>query len=214
MTDGLDAHGAAAAGMLGGDEATYGALLQSIVDVARAIFGAEAASIFLYDEEADELVFEAVSGQGGDTLMGARFPSSTGIAGFALVTRQPLLVDDLQNDPRFSRDRAAATGFVPTSIVASPLLHDERALGVLSVLDRDPDRPFGVAELDLLSRFSTQAAIGLDLLLSARRARSTLRDEGTASVVARVAALLDDEDDDAGRALLEAIERVLASRRA
>ena len=214
MTDGLDAHGAAAAGMLGGDEATYGALLQSIVDVARAIFGAEAASIFLYDEEADELVFEAVSGEGGDTLVGTRFPSSTGIAGFALVTRQPLVVDDLRNDPRFSRERAAATGFVPTSIVASPLLHDERVLGVLSVLDRDPERPFGVAALDLLSRFSTQAAIGLDLLLSARRARSALRDEGTASVVARVAALLDDEDEDAGRALLEAIERVLASRRA
>ena len=214
MTDGLDAHGAAAAGMLGGDEGTHGALLQSIVDVARTIFGAEAASIFLYDEEADELVFEAVSGQGGDTLVGTRFPSSTGIAGFALVTRQPLVVDDLQNDPRFSRERAAATGFVPTSIVAAPLLHDERALGVLSVLDRDPGRPFGVAQLELLSRFSTQAAIGLDLLLRARRARAALGGEGTAGVVARVAALLDDEDDVAGRALLEAIERVLASRQA
>jgi GAF domain-containing protein len=214
VRDEQDARGAAAAGVLGGDEATYRGLLQSIVDVARAIFGAEAASIFLYDEEADELVFEAVSGQGGDTLVGARFPSSTGIAGFALVTRQPLVVDDLENDPRFSRDRAASTGFVPTSIVSSPLLHDERALGVLSVLDRDPSRPFGVAELDLLSRFSSQAAIGLDLLLSARRARSALDGEGTASVVARVAALLADGDDEAGRALLEALERVLSSRRA
>ena len=212
MSEELDARGAAAAGMLGGDEDTYRALLQSIVDVARSIFGAEAASIFLYDEEADELVFEAVSGQGGDTLVGARFPSSTGIAGFALVTRQPLVVDDLDNDPRFSRDRAAATGFVPTSIVASPLLHDERTLGVLSVLDRDPERPFGVAELDVLSRFSTQAAIGLDLLLSARRARSALDGEGSGSVVARIATLLEDEDDDAGTALLEAIERVLARR--
>ena len=213
MGDELDAHGAAAAGMLGGDEATFRMLLQSIVDVARAIFGAAAASIFLYDEEADELVFEAVSGEGGDTLVGARFPSSTGIAGFALVTRQPLVVDDLENDPRFSRDRAASTGYVPSSIVAAPLLHDERALGVLSVLDRAADRPFGVAELDLLSSFSTQAAIGLDLLLSARRAQSALGDEGSGSVVARVAALLDDEDAEAGRALLEAIERVLSSRR-
>lgn len=212
MTDEHDAREAAAAGMLGGDEGTYRALLQSIVDVARAIFGAEAASIFLYDEESDELVFEAVSGQGGDTLVGTRFPSSTGIAGFALVTRQPLVVDDLQNDPRFSRERAASTGFVPTSIVASPLLHEERTLGVLSVLDRAADRPFGVAELDLLSRFSTQAAIGVDLLLSARRAQSALGGDRRASVVARVAALLDDADDDAGSALLEAIERVLARR--
>ena len=50
--------------MLGGDEETYRELLASIVDVARSIFAAEAASIFLLDEEADELVFEAVSGRG------------------------------------------------------------------------------------------------------------------------------------------------------
>ena len=119
MTDGPDTR--AAAGLLGGDEETYRELLQSIVDVARAIFGAQAASIFLLDEERDELVFEAVSGRGEGQLVGARFPSSTGIAGFALVTRQPLVVDDLESDPRFSQDRARTTGYVPSSIVASPL---------------------------------------------------------------------------------------------
>jgi GAF domain-containing protein len=210
MTDAPDAR--AAAGLLGGDEETYEELLQSIVDVARSIFGAEASSIFLLDDERDELVFEAVSGRGEGELLGARFPSSTGIAGFALVTRQPLVVDDLESDPRFSQDRARATGYVPSSIVASPLLHDERALGVLSVLDRAPDRPFGLAELELLSRFSTQAAIGLDLLLRARRARESLVDDGSAALVSRVAALVDDADDDAGRRLLEALERVLATR--
>lgn len=211
MSGGPDRRGAAVAGMLGGDEATYRELLQSIVDVARAIFAAEAASIFLLDEGADELVFEAVSGRGEDGLVGSRFPSSTGIAGFALVTRQPLVVDDLGADPRFSRDRAEATGYVPTSIVASPLLHDERALGVLSVLDRDPGRPFGLAELELVSRFSTQAAIGLDLLLRARRARALLggAEGGSAALVARVAGLLDTADADAGTQLLEALEKLL-----
>jgi GAF domain-containing protein len=210
MTNGPDPR--AAAGMLGGDEATYRELLQSIVDVARALFGAEAASIFLLDDDNDELVFEAVSGRGEGDLVGSRFPSSTGIAGFALVTRQPLVVDDLDSDPRFSRDRARATGYVPSSIVASPLLHDERALGVLSVLDRAPDRPFGLAELELLSRFSTQAAIGLDLLLRARRARESLVEDGSAALVSRVAALVDGAEDDAGRRLLEALERILAAR--
>jgi GAF domain-containing protein len=204
-----DVSSAAATGMLGGDEETFRALLQSIVDVARSIFGAQAASIFLLDEERDELVFEAVSGQGEATLIGTRFPSSTGIAGFALVTRQQLVVDDLASDPRFARDRAEQTGYVPTSIVASPLLHDEAVLGVLSVLDRDADRPFGLAELDLLSRFSTQASIGLDLLLRARRARETLAGEGGGALVARIAALLDGRDDDAGQKLLEALERLL-----
>ncbi len=212
MTDELDARSAAATGLLGGDEETFRELLQSIVDVARTIFGAKAASVFLLDEEADELVFEAVAGEGEGTLIGSRFPSSTGIAGFALVTRQPLVVDDLEADPRFSRDRAESTGYVPNSIVASPLLHEERALGVLSVLDRAPDRPFGLAELELLSRFSTQAAIGLDLLRRARLARSALGGDGSAVLVARVASLVEDADDDAGRSLLEALERVLSAR--
>jgi GAF domain-containing protein len=211
LSDVLDRRREAATGMLGGDETTYRELLQSIVDAARSIFAAEAASIFLLDEEADELVFEAVSGRGEGTLVGSRFPSSTGIAGFALVTRQPLVVDDLDSDPRFARDRAAETGYVPSSIVASPLLYGERALGVLSVLDREPSRPFGLAELEILSRFSTQAAIGLDLLLRARRARTALGDDesGTGPLVARVAALLDETDEDAGRRLLEALEALL-----
>ena len=83
---------------------------------------------------------------------------------------------------------------------------------MLSVLDRAADRPFGVAELELLSRFSTQAAFGLDLLLRARRARSALAGEGTAALVARIASLLDDEEGDEGVRLLEALERVLVSR--
>ncbi len=203
---------AVAAGVLAA-EAGHRELLQSIVEVARAIFGARASSIFLLDEEADELVFEAVSGRGGDTLVGARFPSSTGIAGFALVTRQPLVVDDLASDPRFSAERATSTGYVPSSIVASPLLHDEGALGVLSVLDRARDRPFGIAELELLSVFSTQAAIGLDLLLRARTARAALAGDRDAALVGRLAALLAEEDGDAGRLLFEALERALARRR-
>src|SRR5256885_14630025 len=62
-------------------EAEHRALLQSIVEVARAIFSAKAASIYLHDEEADELVFEAVAGEGAERPIGMRFPSSTGIGG-------------------------------------------------------------------------------------------------------------------------------------
>ena len=51
--------------MLGSEE-SYRELLQSIVEVARAIFGATASSVFLLDEETDELVFEAVAGEGAE----------------------------------------------------------------------------------------------------------------------------------------------------
>jgi GAF domain-containing protein len=185
-----DLRAAAAAGVLDAEE-EYAALLQSIVEVARAIFSARASSIFLLDEEADELVFEAVAGEGAGELVGRRLPSSTGIAGWVLVTRQPLVLEDVGGDPRFARDAAESTGYVPRGLMAVPLLHEERVLGVLQVLDREDER-FSLAEIDLLGLFANQAAIALDLLGRARRAKALLDGEGEAAVVARLAALVDE----------------------
>jgi GAF domain-containing protein len=206
---------AVAAGVLGAEEA-HRALLQSVVEVARAIFRAKASSIFLLDEEADELVFEAVAGEGAETLVGQRFPSSTGIAGWVLVTRQPLVIEDVGADQRWSRETAESTGFVPKGLMAVPLLHEERSLGVLEVLDRPQDTRFTLREMDLLSLFANQAAIALDLLQRARRAQAALGGEGEAALLARIAAKLerraDDEDGAALAAslqLLQALEHLL-----
>jgi GAF domain-containing protein len=213
MTDENGYREAAATGMLATEEG-HQALLQSIVDVARAIFGARASSVFLLDEATDELVFEAVSGEGEGELVGRRFPSSTGIAGWVLVTRQPIVIDDLQQDPRFAKQAAESTGYVPHGLMAVPLLLEERALGVLEVLDRPNDTQFTLAEMDLLSLFAYQAAIGLDLLQRARRARSVLEGgSGAAAAVARLAASLEGaEDNRAATNLLEALEAVLRAR--
>src|ERR671933_414647 len=113
---------AVAAAVLGAEE-EHRALLQALVEVARAILSARASSVLLLDEERDELVFEAVSGEGSDTLVGRRFPSSTGIAGWVLVTRQPLVIEDVESDPRFGKEAAEATGYVPKGLMAVPLLN-------------------------------------------------------------------------------------------
>jgi len=211
MTDGNSYREAVAAGMLPSEE-SHQALLQSIVNVARAIFGAKASSIFLLDTATDELVFEAVSGEGEGDLVGMRIPSSTGIAGWVLITGQPIVIDDLQQDPRFARQAAERTGYVPKGLMAVPLVNGENTLGVLQVLDRAKDRTFSLGEIDLLILFANQAAIGLDLLQTARRARAvTERGEGSEAVVARLAALLEHaKDDSAGLRLLESLEAVLA----
>ncbi|MBD0348389.1 MAG: GAF domain-containing protein [Thermoleophilia bacterium] len=204
---------AVAAGVVGSDEA-YRALLQSIVEVARAIFGARASSIFLLDETTDELVFEAVAGEGADTLIGTRIPSSTGIAGWVLVTRQPLVLEDVTQDPRFARDVAERTGYVPQGLMSVPLLHEERALGVLNVLDRPQQARFTLEEMDLLGMFANQAAIALDLLQRARRARALVdhNASGDTAAVARLAETietLEDERRAAGVRLVQALDDIL-----
>jgi GAF domain-containing protein len=207
-----DLRAAVAAGALGSEQ-SYRELLQSIVEVARSIFDARASSVFLFDEESDELVFEAVAGEGAGDLVGQRFPSSTGIAGWVLVTRQPLVVEELDQDPRFAREAAESTGFVPKGLMAVPLLHEDNALGVLEVLDRPQKAAFSLAEMELLGRFANEAAIALDLLQRAREARSVLESEGgEAEAIARFASLLaeaEPERREAALRLLGAIEELL-----
>lgn len=203
---------AVAAGVLATEEANR-ALLQSIVEVARAIFGAHGSSVLLLDEETDELVFEAVAREEERHLLGMRFPSGTGIAGWVVSTRQPLVIDDLSTDPRHARDVAERTGYVPRGLMAVPLLHDERSLGVLQVLDRK--NAFSLAEMDLLGMFANQAAIALDLLRRARRAKAALDGAGSdVAAVARVAAALEALEGpprEAALRLLGALEEVLTT---
>ena len=173
--------------------------------------------MFLLDAETDELVFEAVSGEGEESLVGRRFPSSTGIAGWVLVTGQSLVLDDVTADPRFASQAAQSTGYVPKAIMAVPLESGDRTLGVLEVLDRPSGERFTMAESDLLGMFAAQAAIALDLLERSRSARRLLDDDGgDAAVLTRLAAALESaeaDDREAALALLQALEQVVSRLR-
>jgi len=202
---------AVAAGVLAADE-QFGRLLRSIVDVARAIFGAKASSIMLLDPDTEELVFAAVSGEGERELVGRRFPASTGVAGWVLSSRTPLVIEDVQSDPRHARDFAEDTGYVPKGLMAVPLLDEENALGVLQVLDRPQRSRFSLQEMELLGLFAGQAAIALGLLRSAQRARAALGGDGDVAAVAGVASALDALEGSrraAGLSLLRDLEQVL-----
>jgi GAF domain-containing protein len=204
-----DLNAAVAAAALGSEE-RFRALLRSVGEVARAIFAAKASSILLLDEETHELVFEAVAGEGEESLLGRRFPAGTGVAGWVLATRTPLVIEDVSRDPRFAKEVAEDTGYVPQGLMAVPLLHDEEAVGVLEVLDRQSR--FTLEEMELLGLFASQAAIALDLLQRARKAELALSGDGDLAVVARLAGALGNMDEEArpgAQALLESLETVL-----
>ncbi|MFD7414096.1 GAF domain-containing protein [Kitasatospora purpeofusca] len=145
-------------------------LLQSIVEVARSVFGAAAASVLLVDEDDGDLVFEAVAGEGEHHLLGSRFPAGTGIAGWALMTGQPVVVDDVADSPQFARSAAESTGYVPSSIMAAPLICDGDCIGVLSVLDRDSRPRCDLGDMASLGLLATEMATVLELLLTLRSA--------------------------------------------
>ena len=139
------------------------ALLKSIVEAAGRIFNAKAASLLLVLEQEQVLEFKVSYGSANSQeLVGMRFPMTQGIAGYVVMTGQPIAVSNVRQDPRFNRDFAQSTGYVPSSILATPLVSNERIIGVMEVLDKINAESFGMQDMDLLGMFANQAAIAID----------------------------------------------------
>src|SRR5512142_736589 len=135
------------------------ALLNSIVEAAAQIFGAASASILLVNEEEQILEFKVACGRVEQNVMGAKFPLDKGIAGYVAMTGQPIATSHASQDARFDRDFAASTGYVPESILATPLLSGDRVIGVMEVLDKINASSFGIQDMELLGIFARQAAL-------------------------------------------------------
>ncbi|HYI66467.1 MAG TPA: GAF domain-containing protein [Candidatus Limnocylindrales bacterium] len=166
-------------------------LLQSIVDATVQLFDAEAASIALFEQDPDRLEFRVAAGEHGAGAVGLTVPPTQGIAGFVYSTGQALALSDVANDPRFNRDAAEQTGYVPRSIAAAPLLDEDGTVGVLQVLDKRGSPTFSLRDMELLAVFAGQATVAIG---AARVQRDT--DRLLRSVLGQVAPDLDGEQVD------------------
>ncbi len=137
------------------------AVLRSIVDATVTLFDAEAASIALYDAASDRLVFEVASGEQGQGVIGLSIAPDQGIAGYVFRTGQGLALSDVARDARFGRAVAEQTAYVPRSIVAVPLVSDDRTIGVLEVLDKRSAATFSLRDIELAAVFAGQAATAI-----------------------------------------------------
>jgi GAF domain-containing protein len=199
------------------------AVLGSIVEATVALFGAEAASIALYDAAERKLVFAVAAGEHGQEVIGLAIDPGAGVAGYVFSTGQPLAVADVARDSRFGRSTAEQTGYVPRSLVAVPLVDDEGVLGVLEVLDKRAEAAFDLRDVELATVFARQATVAIratrierdtaSLLRSVLRAIGAGDDGSTATldveaVVSEAIADLDGDDDGALWALADEIARL------
>jgi GAF domain-containing protein len=138
-------------------------LLKSIVEAAGRIFGAAAASILLVNEEQEALEFKVAFGPADRDLVGTMFPYDRGIAGYVFMTGMPIATSNVREDKRFNQDFAKSTGYVPNSILASPLISsDDRVIGVMEVLDKIEAKSFDMRDMELMGLFAQQASMAIE----------------------------------------------------
>ena len=138
-------------------------LLKSIVEAAAKIFGAAASSLLLVNEEEEALEFKVAFGPSDQDLVGTKFPYEKGIAGYVFMTGMPIATSNVKEDKRFNQDFAKSTGYVPNSILATPLISsDDRVIGVMEVLDKIDATSFDMRDMDLMGLFAQQAAMAIE----------------------------------------------------
>ena len=137
-------------------------LLNQILVNAIEIIGCEAGTLFLIDADTDELIFEVVAGPVADELVGQRLAPGTGHVGRAVTSRQPAIVNEVHRTEEWASKPDEKTGFQTRNLLLVPMVVQDRVTGVIEVINRSDDTPFSIDDQDLLTAYSSQAAIALE----------------------------------------------------
>lgn len=134
-------------------------VLNSIVEVASELTNADRGTLYLIDEEQNELWSKVIQGLEAKEI---RLKIGQGLAGSAAETNQTVNVPDASQDDRFNAGFDMATGYVTKSVLCFPIKNrDGKAIGVLQLINSKNGR-FSELDEQFLEALSINAAIALE----------------------------------------------------
>ena len=136
-------------------------LLNRITHAAAELTGSQAAAILLYDESRKTLFFQASNNLDRPLMRGLAVPVDSSIAGWILLTGEPLIVDDPNSDPRFFAGVQAASRTPTLSLLGVPLTVKDQVIGVLETINKTDGR-FTKEDQEVLMTLGSQAAVAIE----------------------------------------------------
>lgn len=150
-----------------------GASLQAALARIAEYLDAEAASLFLLEEDDRALVCRGCIGP--VDVSGLRVSPHAGIVGRAVQENRCQMVRDARLDPDFARGVDRDTGFRTRSLLCAPLSVKERCVGVVELLNkRGGDGLFDDADRNVLQVLASSAALAI---INARLTASLIAQE-------------------------------------
>lgn len=136
-------------------------LLKHIMDVAVQITDCEAASVLLWDNKRQQLVFASSTTITADdsSLLGKPVPMDS-LGGWIYQKNEILQVDDAATDPRWYNKVDEAIEFQTRSLLGVPLTYKNRVIGVLEALNKRT-MPWSADDRNNLSILAAQAAVAI-----------------------------------------------------
>jgi two-component system NtrC family sensor kinase len=130
-------------------------VLTAVVEAAVELTGAEEGSLLLLDESSNELYMHAARNFNEDFVRTFRVPVQDSLAGEALRSRQPVLIDE-------KTPKKIKTSYLVHALMYVPITVRERAIGVLGVDNRQGGRIFTSDHLAMVSALAGYAAAAIE----------------------------------------------------
>jgi len=144
-------------------------LLSSVAAIVQRVIPYELFAILLYNDKRQELRIRHAVGHRQDVVRNLVIAPGEGIVGMAAQTREPILVPDVRNDPRY----------LPTSDavrceLSVPMIARKRLIGVIDVQSAQPGA-YTDYHRSLLRLIGGRAAVTIENALLYRRAERQYR---------------------------------------
>jgi diguanylate cyclase (GGDEF)-like protein len=137
-------------------------ILKIILNRLSQLIPALSWTLYLVDEEHQELRFEVVVGMGGEDIRGSRLKVGEGLAGMVAATGEPKFVSDIGEGSRFDGGAEGQTCFTSHSVITLPLKLGDRVTGVLQIINPEEKDLFKADYLPVLQILSDFVAISIN----------------------------------------------------
>ncbi|NPA39623.1 MAG: GAF domain-containing protein [Thermodesulfobacteria bacterium] len=131
------------------------------IEAIMELLNCEAASLLFYDEEKEELYFDVALGEKAEKVKTIRLKLGQGIAGWVALHKEPLIINDVQNDPRFFKGADKKSGFTTRNMICVPVMVRNKLLGVIQAINKRQG-DFTEEDLELLTALSHQIAVAIE----------------------------------------------------
>jgi sigma-B regulation protein RsbU (phosphoserine phosphatase) len=167
-------------------------LLEVILNLAAKTMGAEASSLLLMDEKKEKLRLHISPKEKAEGKKQLELRMGEGIIGWVAEHVQPVISNNVREDPRFSPELEDQIGFPIRSLICVPLLRRGKLVGVAAALNKMNEKEFGQEDLETFSSLADQIAIALDnSYLYSRAKKKTLEMETLLEVEKSLSSSLD-----------------------
>jgi len=134
------------------------------IEAATKLMSADVGSLLLVDEKTNELYFEVALGEDemSRQIKEIRLKIGEGIAGWVAKEVQSVIINDVQNDPRFFKGADKKTKFVTRNMVCVPVKSKGKLIGVLQAINKHAGKDFTDDDRESFEALANQVAVAIE----------------------------------------------------